>query len=262
MKKRKHSKKTKEKIKNTTKIFWESAEGLLKKQRLSERTTKRLKGRTYEEIYGDKSEEIKNKIGDGQRGIPKTEEHNRKNREAHLGKKRKPFSKEWRKKLGLATKGKTYEEIYGDRADEIKKKRSESLKGRTFSKEHRERLSESHKKGVCKHSPECTCLRCRMERGELKGENSPAWKGGISFEPYSVDWTKTLRKSIRQRDKYICQICGKEPAVHVHHIDYDKKNNNPDNLITLCRKCHGKTNHNRDYWIEYFKQLKETENKK
>lgn len=37
-----------------------------------------------------------------------------------------------------------------------------------------------------------------------------------------------------------------------NHIDYNKKNCNPKNLITLCRKCHSKTNSNRDYWINYF----------
>ena len=38
----------------------------------------------------------------------------------------------------------------------------------------------------------------------------------------------------------------------VHHIDYDKKNNDPKNLISLCRKCHMKTNKNRKYWTKYF----------
>jgi len=93
----------------------------------------------------------------------------------------------------------------------------------------------------------------------LKGllrENHPSWKGGKSFEPYTTDWTHSLRISIRERDKYTCQICGEKQGdkVHnVHHIDYNKKNCNSDNLITLCKKCHGKTNSNREYWIEYFK---------
>jgi 5-methylcytosine-specific restriction endonuclease McrA len=77
--------------------------------------------------------------------------------------------------------------------------------------------------------------------------------GGSSFEPYSVDWTDTLKKSIRERDRYTCQICGKEPSICVHHIDYNKKNCNPDNLITLCVGCHSKTNHSIDKWINYFK---------
>ena len=85
-----------------------------------------------------------------------------------------------------------------------------------------------------------------------KGIKSPNWRGGLSFEPYSVDWTKTLKRSIRERDKYTCKICGKEPSISVHHIDYNKKNCNPINLITLCVNCHSKTNYNREKWLEYF----------
>lgn len=86
-----------------------------------------------------------------------------------------------------------------------------------------------------------------------RGEGHPSWKGGCSFKPYSTDWTETLKRSIRERDRYTCQVCGKEPSIQVHHVDYDKKNCNPINLITLCKKCHSKTNWNRDKWINYFK---------
>lgn len=86
------------------------------------------------------------------------------------------------------------------------------------------------------------------------GKNNPSWRGGISFEPYTTDWTETLKRSIRERDKYTCQICGKEPSIYCHHIDYDKKNCNPNNLITLCHSCHAKTNHNRQHWIIYFRK--------
>ena len=86
-----------------------------------------------------------------------------------------------------------------------------------------------------------------------RGEKNYFWKGGItSFEPYSIDWTETLRRSIRERDRYTCQLCGKEPAVSVHHIDYNKKNCNPTNLITLCKNCSSKVNFKRTYWKKYF----------
>ena len=42
----------------------------------------------------------------------------------------------------------------------------------------------------------------------------------------------------------------------IHHIDYNKDNLNPDNLISLCQNCHGKTNYNRKYWIRFFRFLK------
>jgi hypothetical protein len=82
-------------------------------------------------------------------------------------------------------------------------------------------------------------------------ENHPCWQGGKSFEPYSVDWTDTLKKSIRERDHYICQLCF-GAGYPVHHIDYNKKNCSPENLITLCNKCNPRVNFNRKKWTKYF----------
>jgi hypothetical protein len=91
-----------------------------------------------------------------------------------------------------------------------------------------------------------------------KAENGN-WADGASRKGYGLDWTKTLKRSIRERDNYVCQECSglQEDVAHdVHHIDYDKKNCNPDNLVTLCRSCHIKTNKNRKYWVEYFKVIR------
>ena len=91
---------------------------------------------------------------------------------------------------------------------------------------------------------------------EFKKGHKINWKGGISFEPYSTDWNESLRRTIRERDHYTCQLCGKPQGdrVHsVHHIDYNKKNCDPDNLITLCGGCNTRVNFNRDYWLNYFK---------
>ncbi len=88
----------------------------------------------------------------------------------------------------------------------------------------------------------------------FRGNGNPNWRSGKSFEPYSTDWTEDLKRAIRKRDKYTCQLCGKEPSTHCHHIDYDKKNCNPNNLIILCHSCHMKTSYNRDYWIKYFQE--------
>ena len=89
---------------------------------------------------------------------------------------------------------------------------------------------------------------------QKKGNKNPNWQNGKSFEPYTTDWTKVLRRSIRERDNYICQKCGQYGNT-VHHIDYIKKNCNPDNLITLCNSCNLKVNVNRNYWTNYFNNL-------
>lgn len=95
-----------------------------------------------------------------------------------------------------------------------------------------------------------------------------SWQGGISFEPYSSEWTNKLKESIRKRDNYTCQKCGVTENTHliihkkglsIHHIDYNKKNCKEDNLITLCYRCHAKTNSNRDYWFAYFRYIMKRE---
>ena len=50
-------------------------------------------------------------------------------------------------------------------------------------------------------------------------------------------WLDKLFKSILERDNHKCQICG-EGANFIHHIDKDNFNNNPNNLISICSKCH------------------------
>lgn len=59
----------------------------------------------------------------------------------------------------------------------------------------------------------------------------------------------TSRKYARQwwwsqhnRDEYVCPDCGRGNdrviEFHIHHIDGDPLNNNPENLIGLCNRCH------------------------
>ena len=94
----------------------------------------------------------------------------------------------------------------------------------------------------------------------LSKEKNPNWQGGKSYEHYPEEWKESFRIIIRERDNFICQECGLlqselkgfHKKLIVHHIDYDKKNLNPENLITLCRSCHIKTNINREYWTNYF----------
>ncbi len=155
--------------------------------------------------------------------------------------KGKKLSMETRQKMVENHKGMTGRKLSG----ENKRKIGEANKGRKMSDEQKLKLSIAH-----------TGKKASAETIKKRsGKNSSNWLGGKSFEPYSIDWTQTLRCSIRERDKYICRICGalQGDIIHnIHHIDYDKKNGNPDNLITLCRSCHSKTNINREYWQSFF----------
>lgn len=101
-------------------------------------------------------------------------------------------------------------------------------------------------------------LRVGKKPPIMFGEDNYNWQGGISFKLYPQEWTETLKRSIRERDNYVCKVCSttyNDREFHVHHINYDKKNCNPNNLITLCTSCHVKTNKNRDYWTGYFNNL-------
>jgi len=55
------------------------------------------------------------------------------------------------------------------------------------------------------------------------------------------------RDKVLERDGYKCTVCGATKSLAIHHIDQngwfkprEEKNNDIDNLITLCFKCHAK----------------------
>jgi len=93
---------------------------------------------------------------------------------------------------------------------------------------------------------------CSRKCGKT-GELNPQWIGGHTIE-YPPEWTRKLRNAIKRRDGYRCRLCG-EHATDVHHIDYNKDNCAPENLISLCHSCHAKTNTRRGDWMELFKRL-------
>lgn len=101
--------------------------------------------------------------------------------------------------------------------------------------------------------------KTRLKMAEAhRGEKHPNWKGGISFEPYPPLFNGSLKRAIRERDDYTCMLCGEYPSKLVHHIDYNKENCDPDNLITLCRSCNGRANFDRESWIGYFTTIIQT----
>lgn len=86
--------------------------------------------------------------------------------------------------------------------------------------------------------------------------------GGKSYELYSKYFVKQLKDKIRVRDNFICQLCGIPELeltrnLHIHHIDYNKKNCEENNLIALCYSCHPKVNYGRTKWTLYFNEIME-----
>ena len=92
------------------------------------------------------------------------------------------------------------------------------------------------------------------------GEKGNNWRGGLSFEPYGLEFNKELKEKIFQRDNCTCRECNYPKGMLkfglvAHHINFNKKDNCFSNLITLCRSCHSKTNFNRDKWIDYYRKV-------
>jgi len=69
-------------------------------------------------------------------------------------------------------------------------------------------------------------------------------KYGVAYRGF--DW-KRIKLKIKERDNFKCSICGIpegecKQKLQVHHILPYKctKDNSPENLITVCSKCHAK----------------------
>lgn len=141
--------------------------------------------------------------------------------------KGKPLSEKHKRKIGKANLGKHH-------SDESRRKMREAHLGKPRSEETKQKIREA-----------------------LLGAKNHNWRGGISHNPYSPGFTTNLKQRIRKRTNHSCQLCGikqTSPKLSVHHIDYNKNNNAPDNLVALCPNCHVKTNFNRKKWKAYFRK--------
>lgn len=90
--------------------------------------------------------------------------------------------------------------------------------------------------------------------GQYVGPLNHQWRGGVAQWPYSPGW-KALARRIRNRDQWTCQDCGEQRKrwgihLHVHHIDGDKRNDDPANLTSLCATCH-RARHRRENLAEF-----------
>ena len=210
------------------------------------------------------SEETRAKLVQSHIGKHPTVEQNMKNSNAHKGESNHFYGKRHTEE-SLLKMSKVHSGVH--LTEEHKAKISKANKGRAISEEARLKNAKTHT-GIL-HT-EATKNKLRQItlnqwqnvefRKQRLGENNSNWLGGKSFEPYGSDFNKQLKELIRVRDAYICQLCGVPETeicrkLGVHHIDYTKINNMPNNLISLCPVCHTKVNRNREYWADYFRNL-------
>ncbi len=135
----------------------------------------------------------------------------------------KHHSKEHKQKMSDALKGKSYEELMGkEKADKLKE----------------------------------------LKSFQNSLEKNPAWLGGIAKEKNDKYFNKAFKIAVRQRDNYVCMVCGVHneklnKTLDVHHINYNKYETYPENCVSLCHSCHQKTNHNRRHWFSFLKKIME-----
>lgn len=239
---------------------------------------KSTKGKTKQHL----SLEHRNKIGESKIGKPRPIELRNKLSLLMKGKHTSPetefkkghrttHTKLTRQKIRDQNKGKIRTEEMNERQSQIKKllfnnpqfkQNYLKINKGIFQKGHKSTLGMFGKK----HSFE-TKLKMSLAHS---GEKCHLWKGGASREPYDFEFNNLLKEQIRKRDNYTCQKCGlhqnqlfyktkqglKHYKLNVHHIDYNKKNSNSENLISLCKLCHTPTNHgDRMGWATYFQNL-------
>lgn len=141
-------------------------------------------------------------------------------------------TEEYRKKMSLALKGKKHKfSKRAPRSEEYKAKLSAIKKGKPFS-------GTPHDPTGTKHS-DATKLKMSLSR---QREKHPRWKGGKTINDQGYIILQEVGKKIREHRLIMENIVGR-PLLKievVHHIDRDRKNNNPENLKLMLRTEHDK----------------------
>jgi len=242
------------------------------------------KGKQRTEMLGDnnpaKRPEVRakislSKIGNKAKlGYKLSKESIRRVSEAKMGNRNpnfgKPMSIEQKKKRSenakinpnYGMKNKHQPEAAKDKISKANKGRVSPNKGKRPSEATRNKQSESHKELIPWNKGKQGC-QIPWNKGRFgegmpmfgrRGEEHPAWKGGIAFLPYCPKFNRILKEKVRERDNRTCQLCSEKEngtKLSIHHIHYDKENCHPD-LISLCRKCNTKANFNRENYEGFF----------
>lgn len=97
---------------------------------------------------------------------------------------------------------------------------------------------------------------CR--RAYAVGELHPSWRGGQ--QPNRGSGWQRIAEAARERDGYRCRWCGKTQADNGQRLCVDHIRpwrtwtdkvaaNDPENLASLCKSCHGRKLHVENLWL-------------
>jgi 5-methylcytosine-specific restriction endonuclease McrA len=113
-----------------------------------------------------------------------------------------------------------------ERTPEHRAKMSAAQKG----KRHTYRSASTKPEVAAKIASWWTPERREAKRQEMLARNPEARYHGLSH-----------RETKRRKAGRVCQHCqhdGSESRLDIHHIDRDKRNQDPANLLVLCHRCH------------------------
>lgn len=94
--------------------------------------------------------------------------------------------------------------------------------------EHRAKISAALKRYAS--SPDS-----HLKNLQQSGPDHPQWKGGIRNDYY--------RRIAFEAHGEVCNRCDATEDLHVHHIDRNRHNSQPNNLEVLCPSCHMAEHH-------------------
>jgi len=288
---RKHTEETKAKLSKAQKEYLNNNSHQSLGKKLSEETKAKLselaKGRKHTEQARAKMslaqiERFKNNPSPCI-GLKPSEETRKK---MSLGQKQwynnNPVSEETRMKISIALKGRKFSEEHlhnmslsqkGKKASkETRAKLSEAQIERNKNPEERLKMRESmlkryEKNPLTEEQKQKYAMQLKKwhkaNPGATVGENNPAWKGGISCLPYAPIFSDSgYRDLLWARQDGVCMNpnCSEDhldKPLFLHHIDHEKENTLPENLIGVCVSCNtiAENKETWDYYIELYQGI-------
>lgn len=172
-----------------------------------------------------------------------------------------PHTKETKRKISRALKGHSHSEQTRRKISQTLKKKGivpPSRKGEKMPDNAKKKISEANfarREEISKATKEWWC----KNKHTRTGENHPLYGTGKTRIYCPLWYSDEFKELIFERDEYKCQNPDCEGTTEIlvrHHIDYNKQNCHPSNVITVCQSCNAKANWNRDFWkILYSKIL-------
>jgi len=132
--------------------------------------------------------------------------------------------------------------------------------GQTLRRQYSEGQRESWSKGLtCKTDERLNKMSIKILEGYQFGRE-PHNKGTSGPGPYCDDWRDNeFKEDIKERDGWECKnpecLVGNSSVLGIHHINYDKRDCRPVNLITVCRSCNSRANFKREYWENLYSEI-------